>query len=192
MHASAGVKVCHRPTNYRETCVEAIRYDLILVVKSDTFSALGIHHEAGGGMKSLRAASFTVAVLSLCLVGCATMDDVLKSKEEGTVKVYPVGTDKAWEIAVKALRWEGAETIEEHRTDGYMLTTIGANFVSMGSVVGVWVEPAGKGKSKVTAVTKRKMQTNVATGLTETTFHERFQQGVDIVKAGKPLPLEAP
>jgi len=143
-------------------------------------------------MKTLGAALFAGAFLSLCIFGCATMDDVLNSKEEGTVKVYSVGSDKGWEIAMKVLRWEGAETIEEHRSDGYMLTTIGANFVSMGSVVGVWVEPAGKGKSKVTAVTKRKMQTNVATGLTETTFHERFQQAVDIVKAGKPLPREAP
>jgi hypothetical protein len=143
-------------------------------------------------MNSIRVVVLSVISCSLCIIGCATMDDVLNSKEEGTVKVYPVGTDKAWELAVKALRWEGAETIEEHRADGYMLTTIGANFVSMGSVVGVWVEPARKAKSKVTAVTKRKMRTNVATGLTETTFHERFQQALDIVKAGKPLPRQAP
>jgi hypothetical protein len=36
------------------------------------------------------------------------------------------------------------------------------------------------------------MQANIATGLTETTFHERFQQAVDIVKAGNPLPRSAP
>jgi hypothetical protein len=156
------------------------------------FPALTNHDEYGGAMKSPHAAAITVACLSLCPVGCATMDDVVNNKEEGTVKVYGVGTDKGWEIAMKVLRWEGAETIEEHRSDGYMLTTIGANLISMGSVVGVWVEPAGKGKSKVTVVTKRKMQTNVATGLTETTFHERFQQAVNIVKSGKPLPREAP
>jgi hypothetical protein len=143
-------------------------------------------------MKSLSSAAVTAVFLSLCLTGCATLDDVVNSKDEGTVKVYAVGTDQGWTIAMKVLRWEGAETIEEHRSEGYMLTTIGANLISSGSVVGVWVEPAGKGKSKVTVVTKRKMQTNIATGLTETTFHERFQQGVDIVKAGKPLPREAP
>lgn len=126
------------------------------------------------------------------VAGCATMNDVLESKDEGTVKIYAVGTDKGWDIAMRVLRWEGAESIEEHKSEGYILTTIGANLISAGSVVGIWVEPAGKGKSKVTAVTKRKMQTNVATGLTETTFHDRFQQAVDIVKSGRALPHKAP
>jgi hypothetical protein len=131
-------------------------------------------------------------MFTLAMSGCATMNDVISSKEEGTAKTYAVSQDKGWDIAMKVLRWEGAESIEEHRSEGYMLTTIGANLISSGSVVGIWVEPAGKGKVKVTAVTKRKMQTNLATGLTETTFHERYQQAVDIVKSGKTLPREAP
>jgi hypothetical protein len=145
-------------------------------------------------MKSLQTLMITGVAFVLALSGCATMSDVIADKEagEGTSEVYSVGTSKGWEIAIKVLRWEGAETIEEHKDEGYMLTTIGANFISAGSVVGVWVEPGGKGKSKVTAVTKRKMATNVATGLTESTFHDRFQQAVDIVKAGKTLPREAP
>jgi hypothetical protein len=124
--------------------------------------------------------------------GCATMSDVLSNKAEGTVRNYPVSPDRAWSTAMTVLHWEGAETIEEHREDGYMLTTVGANLVSAGSVVGVWVEPADKGNSKVTIVTKRKMQTNLATGLTESTFHTRFAQAVEIVKSGKKLPMEAP
>jgi len=132
--------------------------------------------------------------LSVVFLGCATLSDVIADKEagEGTTVVYSVATDKGWEIATKVLRWEGAETIEEHKDEHYMLTTIGANLISAGSVVGVWVEPGGKGKSKVTVITKRKMATNIATGLTETTFHDRFQQAVDIVKSGKALPREAP
>ncbi len=138
---------------------------------------------------------FAVLVSGLyCVVqsGCASMSDVLASKNEGTVKVYPVGQDRAWDIAMTVLRWEGAETIEEHRKENYMLTTIGANLISSGSVVGVWIEPAKKGSTQVTVVTKRKMQTNIATGLTETTFQERFAQAVEIVKSGKPLPVSAP
>jgi len=136
-------------------------------------------------------ASF-VLLLYLSIPGCATMSDVLKSKNEGTVQVYRVRADRAWDIAVTVLRWEGAETIEEHRKDGYMLTTVGENLVSAGSVVGVWVEPGNKDNTKVTIVTKRKMQTNIATGLTESTFHARFAQAVKIVRSGKPLPLEPP
>jgi hypothetical protein len=145
-------------------------------------------------MKSLHTLMISGVAFVLALSGCATMSDVIADKEagEGTSKIYSVETNKGWEIALKVLRWEGAETIEEHKDESYMLTTIGANLISAGSVVGVWVEPGGKGKSKVTAVTKRKMATNVATGLTESTFHDRFQQAVNIVKAGKTLPREAP
>jgi len=103
-----------------------------------------------------------------------------------------VNFDTSWKIAVRVLRWEDAETIEEHKDENYMVTTVGQNFVSAGSVIAVWVEPIDTSNTKVTIVTKRKMQTNLATGLTESTFHKRFQQGVDIVKQGKPLPSDAP
>lgn len=131
-------------------------------------------------------------LISLLFFSCASMSDVLKSKDEGTANVYPVSQDQAWEISVSVLRWEDCETIEEHRNQNYMLTTVGQNFVSSGSLVGVWVEPSDDDNTKVTIVTKRKVQTNLATGLTETTFHRRFAQAVDIVKSGKPLPIEPP
>jgi hypothetical protein len=128
----------------------------------------------------------------LTFAGCASMSDVLKSKDEGTVEVYPVNEEEAWEIAITVLRWEDCETIEEHRSQHYMLTTVGANFVSAGSLVGVWVEPEDAANTKVTVVTKRKVQTNVATGLTETTFQRRFAQAVEIVNSGQALPIEPP
>ncbi len=81
----------------------------------------------------------TVLGMSLPVVflGCATLSDVIADKEagEGTTVVYSVATDKGWEIAKKVLRWEGAETIEEHKDEHYMLTTIGADLISAGSVV---------------------------------------------------------
>jgi hypothetical protein len=49
-----------------------------------------------------------------------------------------------------------------------------------------------KNNTKVTVVTKRRIATNIATTLTETTFHRRFAQAVAIVKAGKPLPATPP
>jgi hypothetical protein len=120
------------------------------------------------------------------------MSDVLRSKDEGTVQVYSVDQGKAWEIAMTVLRWENCETIEEHQKENYMLTTTGQNFVSSGTLIGIWVEKINEGNTKVTVVTKRKVQTNIATGLTETTFQRRFAQALEIVKAGKPLPIEPP
>jgi hypothetical protein len=56
----------------------------------------------------------------------------------------------------------------------------------------VWVDKVDDNNTKVTIVSKRKVQTNVATGLTEGTFQRRFAQAVDIVKSGEKLPIEAP
>lgn len=126
------------------------------------------------------------------LGGCATMGDVARSKNEGTSKVYPVNADQAWDIAKAVFRWEGADAIEEHRKDGYMLTSSGMNMVSWGAVMGAWIEPVDQNNTNVTVVTKRRLSMNVATTLTETTFHKRFGDAVEIVKAGKSLPLTPP
>ena len=126
--------------------------------------------------------------------GCSTMSDVVKAKEsgqEGTTKIYPVSTTQAWDISKTVFRWEGCGAIEEHKHEGYMLTSSGVNLVPWGTVMGAWIEPAGKG-SKVTVVTKRRISLNVATTLTEATYQKRFAQAVDIVKSGKPLPATAP
>lgn len=134
-----------------------------------------------------------VLIVLVCIFGgCATMGDVVKSKDEGTSKVYPVTTDQAWDISRTVFRWEGADAIEEHRNEGYMLTSTGMNFVSYGAVMGAWIDSVDKDNTKVTVVTKRRISTNIATTLTEATFHKRFGQALDIVKAGKSLPLSAP
>ena len=145
-------------------------------------------------MRQHTAIGCTLVMAVLGLAGCATLNDVVQEKNQGggTVQVYPVDTDQAWKIAMTVFRWEGSDAIEEHRDQGYMLTSSGMNFVSAGAVMGAWVEPAGRGQTKVTVVTKRRMATNIATTLTETTFHKRFGQAVALVKAGQPLPVRPP
>lgn len=141
-----------------------------------------------------RRALFT-AFISLALsFGCATMSDVVKAKAEGkgTTKVYPVGFDQAWEISKTVLRWEGADAIEEHRDRGYMLTSSGMNLVSYGAVMGAWIGKIDGNQSRVTIITKRRIAVNLATTLTESTFHKRFQEALEIVQSGRPLPSERP
>lgn len=139
----------------------------------------------------MKASLIPLLIFAMVFVSCASISDAIKAKNEGTAASYPVDFEQGWKIALRVLRWEDAETIEEHKDENYMVTTIGADFISAGSVVAVWVEPEGK-NVKVTCVTKRKIQTNIATGLTETTFHKRFKQAVEIVKQGKPLPTDPP
>ncbi|MBW2247062.1 MAG: hypothetical protein JRF62_07640 [Deltaproteobacteria bacterium] len=129
------------------------------------------------------------------LNGCATMNDVVRVKEagtEGTTKVYPVTVDQAWEISKTVFRWEGSDAIEEHRDQGYMLTSSGMNLVSWGAVMGAWIKPVDKDNTKVTVVTKRRITINIATTLTEGTYHRRFAQAVEIIKKGQPLPRKRP
>lgn len=135
---------------------------------------------------------FLLLGFALFNMHCASIGDAIKAKADGTVVSYPVNFDDGWRIARTVLRWEDAETIEEHKEDYYMVTTVGANFVSAGSAIAVWVEPEGNQSVKVTIVSKRKVQTNLATGLTESTFHRRYAQAVEIVRAGQPLPPVAP
>ena len=73
-----------------------------------------------------------------------------------------------------------------------MLTSSGMNLVSMGAVMGAWIEPVDMDNTKVTVVTKRRVTLNVATTLTEGTYHRRFAQAVEIVKKGQPLPRNTP
>lgn len=139
---------------------------------------------------------FFVPVISLLILifigGCQTTGDVFQAKDEGTAKVYPVNKEQAWKIAMMVFRWEGADAIEEHKDEGYMLTSSGMSLVTYGSVMGAWVDPIGTDQTKVTVVTKRRIATNFVTTLTESTFHTRFAQGVDIVKSGNPLPHNPP
>jgi hypothetical protein len=136
-----------------------------------------------------------LAAAVVALSGCATLNDVVSAKEsgkEGLTRTYPVDADQAWDIAKTVFRWEGADAIEEHRKEGYMLTSSGMSLVSYGAVMGAWVEPVDRASTKVTVVTKRRVQTNVFTTLTEETFQRRFEQAVAIVKKGQPLPRTPP
>jgi len=127
------------------------------------------------------------------MMGCITsMNDVVRAKNDGTAKVYPVSSDQAWEISKAVFRWEGADAIEEHKAEGYMVTSISMNWVYAAGIMAAWVEPVDKDSTRVIVVTKRKRATDFATTLPESTFHDRFAQAVDIIKAGKPLPVRSP
>ena len=143
-------------------------------------------------MKKILLTCLGILSIFIWVAGCATMGDVARAKDEGTSKVYPVNADQAWDISKAIFRWEGADAIEEHRKDGYMLTSSGMNMVSYGAVMGAWKDPVDQNNTKVTVVTKRRLAMNLATTLTEETFHKRFAQAVDIIKAGKSLPITPP
>ncbi len=127
-------------------------------------------------------------LIGICLTGCASTRDVVRSKErgKGTSKIYSVSTEQAWEIAKTVFRWEEAEDVEEHRAEGYMLASSGDSPTSWGTVMGVWIEPVQKDKTKVTVVIKRKNPAEILPPLTEAIFHDDFETAARI-KAGRSL-----
>ena len=127
-----------------------------------------------------------VIVVLACIAACATMSDVVKSKQNGQINVYTVSADQAWEIAKSVFRWANADAVEEHRKEGYLTASSGAN------VMVAWIEPLDKKIIRVTVTSKRRILINPLTDLTERDFHNYFAQGVEIVNSGKPLPSSRP
>jgi hypothetical protein len=99
-------------------------------------------------------------------------------------KVYPVNADQAWEIAKTVFRWERTEAVEEHRSEGYMLTSSEESLISWGTMIGVWIEPVNNNSTRVTVVIKRKNPTEVLTPVTEAMFHDDFEMAARM-KAGR-------
>lgn len=70
-----------------------------------------------------------------------------------------------------------------------MLTSSDINLASYSAVMGAWIESTPKASdTKVTVVTKRRVAINIAITLTESTFHRRFTQAVEIIHKSQPLP----
>lgn len=146
-------------------------------------------------MMGKRWALAGAALLFIALLpGCtATMQDVIEAENQGTAVVYPVTLNEAWDISRSVLHWEGADLIESHREEGYMLSTVPQSFWSTGGLVGVWIDSVTQHHTKVTIVVKKRHpQTIGGPPFTESDFQKKFAEAVEIVSSGKPLPLEAP
>jgi hypothetical protein len=145
-------------------------------------------------MYSLAQRLLLVVLMAGLGVACATLNDVIKAKQQGkgVSKVYPINEDDAWKIAKRVFRWEGTDAIEEHRDEGFMLTSSGMNLVSYGAVMGAWIERVDEENTKVTVVSKRRLSTDLFTTMTHGRFHDLFARAVNIVRSGQPLPLTSP
>jgi hypothetical protein len=130
-------------------------------------------------MPSRLAALFCLGLL-FAFAGCAHMSDLRAAyaRGQGTSASYSVSIDEAWKISLAVLQNAGAESIDEHRDKGYMLTsTAMGEGLSAGTYIGVWVEPDGA-QTKVTVITKRRSSIEIITALTEKGFHQQFWDAV--------------
>ena len=143
------------------------------------------------------AARKGLGVLLLLLApvaGCAGgREDVLSAHDahEGEVRVFSVGMERAWDAARAALRWNHAETIEEHHADGYMLATARASGWSWGASMGVWFEPANAQGTQVRVIVSRRLATNI-TAQSEGGLLDDIAKAIALEKQGQPLPDSDP
>ncbi len=66
---------------------------------------------------------------------------------EGTVRVFDATPQELWTAGHAAVRWNPVGAIVDHVTEGYFVTDP-KDF----DQVGMWMEPAGPGKTRVTVV----------------------------------------
>jgi hypothetical protein len=135
----------------------------------------------------------------LILGGCtgilALTDEVIQAKmtgKEGVVKVYPISDSQAWEISNTVFRWEKTDDVLENRSGNYLITSSGMQMVALGSVMGVWIEPAALDRAKITVITRHRDKGDMFTRLTAERFFQSFDQAVRILKSGDKLPLLPP
>src|SRR6185295_19035492 len=110
-----------------------------------------------------------MVVLAAVFFGCATKRDLVgaKLKGRGTQRTYPVTVDQAWVISKTILELQPTEKIEEHRAEGYMLTSDEISALTPSTYMGVFIEPDGARETKVTFVTRRRTPTQAYAALSE-------------------------
>ena len=141
----------------------------------------------------LMSAALVCAVFSS---GCTSMmSEVVAAKEhgsEGLTVEYPITQNQAWDIAKAVLREAGAQAIEEHRAEGYMLTTSPNTLGVSGALVGVWISTGSASKTAVTVISKRQIKSALFVAPTETKLHDRFAQAIGQLHKNLTYMLVAP
>jgi hypothetical protein len=99
-------------------------------------------------MKTLRLAQ--VASLSLALAACTTTALDAKSAHDagqGTASVFDGTPQELWAAGHAAMKWNPVGAVANHESEHYFVTD-----PNEFDQVGIWVEPAGPGKTRVTVV----------------------------------------
>jgi hypothetical protein len=114
------------------------------------------------------------ALLALAAAGCSTtMDDVIKSREDGTAAVYPCAAETAWNAATDVL-WEATNVNPvEHRDRGYVCVMGGLGDDE--TFICVWITPTKlEGWTNVAVVARRANGFQMGKVLDEDAFHAEF------------------
>ena len=93
-----------------------------------------------------------VGSLVTALSGAACASAALDAKSahdsgEGTVRVFEASTQEMWAASHAVMKWNPVGAVQNHESENYFVTD-----PSEEDQIGIWVEPAGPGKTRVTVV----------------------------------------
>lgn len=130
----------------------------------------------------MRRAALAISV-TLPLWGCSSMSDVVDGRRsgDGTGVVYPIPAHVAYAASRDALRAAGADAIEEHPEGWYMLATVSATLFSYGGYIGVFLERVDDVHTRVVAVSRRRMSTNIVPAISESELHEQLARRIALI-----------
>lgn len=130
----------------------------------------------------------TALVCAVFSSGCTSMmSEVIAAQKQGTEGLtveYPVTENQAWEIAKTVLRAAGAQAIEEHRDENYLLTTSPHTLGVSGALVGVWIRKGSASSTAVTVISKRQIKSALFVAPTEARLQQGFAQAVGQLHQG--------
>jgi hypothetical protein len=101
-------------------------------------------------MKTRPIAFIASLVIALSGAACASAALDVKSAHEageGTVRVFDGTSQELWAAGHAAAKWSPVGAVQDHEAEHYFVTDP-KDF----DQIGVWVEPAGPGKTRVTVV----------------------------------------
>ena len=93
--------------------------------------------------------------------GCATLADARAAKGTRMAKTFNADSETVWKTLPGVAASIGLSVVGENKAEGYMLAQRGITLVSYGENVAIFVEPFGRGQTRVEVVSKRAMATNI-------------------------------
>lgn len=127
-------------------------------------------------MKKVIAVVLALVATTMLLVGCMRNVKIVEEAYkagEGVAKTYSVDISTAKAIAKQVLKGEEFEAIEDN--GDYMKA------VSINTYFAVYFSTEQQG-TQVTAISRRRMATQILTTLSENSFHEQFDEAVAKLK----------
>ena len=76
-------------------------------------------------------------------------------------KTFNADSETVWKTLPGVATSIGLSVVGENKAEGYMLAQRGITLISYGENVAIFVEPFGRGQTRVEVVSKRAMATNI-------------------------------